>query len=240
MKPYQGQTIGGGRFVSTHGKIGFRVVEGVTRTPDELVEAFRGKAAPNVADAMGRFHFMDPEMVSRTGMPLCGVAVTVSARPGDNLMVHKALEVAHPGDVVVVSTNGNRTSAVFGELMGHTAVAAELGGIVVDGAIRDVEGLKALGFPAFSRTVTPGGCDKDGPGEINVPIACGNTVVMPGDIVLGDEDGLVVVPREDAAEVLERVQALEEREKKRIAAIEGGELFKAEIDETLRTKGVLE
>ncbi len=226
--------------MNTHGKIGFRVVEGVTRTPDELVEAFRGKAAPNVADAMGRFHFMDPEMVSRTGMPLCGVAVTVSARPGDNLMVHKALEVSRPGEVVVVSTNGNTTSAVFGELMGHTAVGAKLGGIVVDGAIRDVEGLKALGFPAFSRTVTPGGCDKDGPGEINVPIACGNTVVMPGDIVLGDEDGLVVVPRQDAAEVLERVRALEEREKKRIAAIEGGELFKAEIDETLRTKGVLE
>lgn len=226
--------------MNTHGKIGFRIVEGVTRTPDELVEAFRGKAAPNLADAMGRFHFMDPEMVSRTALPLCGVAVTVSARPGDNLMVHKALEVARPGDVVVVSTNGNTTSAVFGELMGHTAVGAKLEGIVVDGAIRDVEGLKALGLPAFSRTVTPGGCDKDGPGEINVPIACGNTVVMPGDIVLGDEDGLVVVPREDAAEVLERVQALEERERNRIAAIKGGELFKAEIDETLRTKGVLE
>ena len=211
--------------MDTHGKIGFRIVEGFERTPDDLVEAFRGKAAPNVADAMGRFHFMDPEMVSRTGLPLCGVAVTVMARPGD---------------VVVVSTNGNTTSAVFGELMGHTAVGAKLGGIVVDGAIRDVEGLKALGLPAFSRTVTPGGCDKDGPGEINVPIACGNTVVMPGDIVLGDEDGMAVVPRQDAAEVLERVRALEEREKKRIAAIKEGELFKAEIDETLRSKGVLE
>jgi len=226
--------------MKTHGKIGFRIVEDCPRPPDELVDAFRGKAAPNVGDAMGRFHFMDPEMVSRTGLPLCGVAVTVSARPGDNLMVHKALEVARPGDVVVVSTNGNTTSAVFGELMGHTAVGAGLGGIVVDGAIRDVDGLKALGFPAYSRTVTPGGCDKDGPGEINVPIACGNMVVMPGDIVVGDEDGLVVVPREDAAEVLEKVGALEDRETKRIAAIKGGELFKAEIDETLRAKGVLE
>ncbi len=226
--------------MNTHGKIGFRIVDGVERTPVQLVEAFRGKAAPNVGDAMGRFHFMDPEIVSRTGLPLCGVAVTVSARPGDNLMVHKALEVARPGDVVVVSTNGNTTSAVFGELMGHTAVGAKLGGVVVDGAIRDVEGLKALGLAAFSRTVTPGGCDKDGPGEINVPVSCGNTVVMPGDVVLGDEDGVVVVPREDATEVLERVRALEEREQTRIAAIKGGELFKAEIDETLRKKGVLE
>ena len=142
--------------------------------------------------------------------------------------------------MVVVSTNGNTTSAVFGEIMATTAVGAKLGGIIVDGAIRDVDGLEALGLPAFSRTVTPGGCDKDGPGEINVPISCGNAVVMPGDIVVGDEDGVAVVPREDAAEVLELVQGLEEREKTRIAAIKAGELFKAEINESLRAKGVME
>jgi regulator of RNase E activity RraA len=225
--------------VNSSGKMGFRIFTDVPRVPPGMVEAFRGKAAPNVADAMGRFHFMDPGIVSRTGLPVCGVAVTVSARPGDNLMIHKALEVATLGDVVVVSTNGNTSSAVFGELMGHTAVGAGLGGIVVDGAIRDVEGLRALGFPAFSRSVTPGGCDKDGPGEINVPIACGNTAILPGDLVIGDEDGVVVVPREDAAAVLAAVVSLEDRERKRIAAIRGGELFKAEIDETLRTKGVL-
>jgi regulator of RNase E activity RraA len=221
-------------------RLGFRIITDVPRPPADLVEAFRGKAAPNVADAMGRFHFMDPGVVNRTGLPLSGVAITVSARPGDNLMVHKALQVAQPGDVVVVTTNGNTTSAVFGELMGHTAVGAGLGGIIVDGAIRDVEGLKALAFPAFSRTVTPGGCDKDGPGEINVPIACGNTVVMPGDIVVGDEDGVAVVPREHAEVVLEQVLALEKRETKRIAAIQAGALFKGEIDDALRAKGVLE
>jgi regulator of RNase E activity RraA len=225
--------------VNTQGKLGFRIVSGFDRPSEDVVAAFRGKASSNVADAMGRFHFMDPGMKSRTGLPLSGVAITVNARPGDNLMVHKALEVAQPGDVVVVSTTGNTTSAVFGELMGHTAKGAKLGGIVVDGAIRDVDGLKALEFPAFSRTVSPGASDKDGPGEINVPISCGNTVVMPGDIVVGDDDGLAVVPREDAAEVLEKVLALEEREKKRIAAIKNGELFKAEIDETLRSKGVI-
>jgi regulator of RNase E activity RraA len=225
--------------VNTQGKLGFRIVSGFDRPSEDVVAAFRGMASSNVADAMGRFHFMDPDMKSRTGLPLCGVAITVNARPGDNLMVHKALEVAQPGDVVVVSTTGNTTSAVFGELMGHTAKGAKLGGIVVDGAIRDVDGLKALEFPAFSRTVSPGASDKDGPGEINVPISCGNTVVMPGDIVVGDDDGLAVVPRDDAAEVLEKVLALEEREKKRIAAIKNGELFKAEIDETLRSKGVI-
>ncbi len=221
-------------------RLGFRIIHDVPRPPADLVEAFHGKASSNVADAMGRFHFMDPGIVSRTGLPLCGVAVTVNARPGDNLMIHKALEVARPGDVVVVSTNGNTTSAVFGEIMGHTAVGARLGGIIVDGAIRDVDGLIALGLPAFSRTVTPGGCDKDGPGEINVPISCGNTPVMPGDIVVGDEDGVAVIPQADAVEVLERVRALEEREHTRIEAIKSGALFKNEINESLRAKGVIE
>jgi regulator of RNase E activity RraA len=225
--------------MKVQGTVGFRIVTDGPRVSPELVEAFRGRAAANVGDAMGRFHFMDPGIVSRTGFAVCGVAVTVSARPGDNLMVHKAMEVASSGDVVVVSTNGNTTSAVFGELMGTTAVRAGVGGIVVDGAIRDVEGLRALGLPAYSRTVTPGGCDKDGPGEINVPIACGGAVVMPGDLVIGDEDGVVVVPREDAAEILERVIALEASERGRITAIEAGELFKADIDETLRARGVL-
>lgn len=189
---------------------------------------------------MGRFGFMDPGIQSRSGLPLCGLAVTVNARPGDNLMVHKALQVAEPGDIIVVSTNGNTTSAVFGELMCRTAVARGLGGIVVDGAIRDADGMTALGFPAFSRTVTPGGCDKDGPGEINVPVSCGGTVVHPGDIVVADRDGIAVVHRADAAEVLELVRALVKNEERRVAEIQSGTVFKADIDETLRKKGVIE
>jgi regulator of RNase E activity RraA len=192
-----------------------------------------------VADAMGRFHFMDPGMQARSGLPLFGLAVTVNARPGDNLMVHKALQIAQPGDIVVVCTNGNTTSAVFGELMCRTAVAAKIGGLVVDGAIRDVDGITALSFPAYSRSVTPGGCDKDGPGEINVAISCGGTVVQPGDIVVGDLDGLAVVPREDAAEVIGLVRDLMEKERRRIAEIESGTHFKADIDEALKRKGVI-
>jgi regulator of RNase E activity RraA len=205
-----------------------------------MVDAFRGLASSNVADAMGRFGFMDPGIQSRSGLPLCGLAITVNVRPGDNLMVHKALQVAEPGDVVVVSTNGNTTSAVFGELMCRTASARGLGGLVVDGAIRDVEGMTALGFPAFSRTVTPGGSDKDGPGEINVPVSCGGVAVHPGDIVIGDRDGIVVVPRVDAAAVLELVRALIRNEDARVAEIQSGKVFKADIDEILRKKGVIE
>lgn len=219
---------------------GFRILAAPPRLDAGLVDRFHGLASPNLADAMGRFNFMDPAIQSRTGLPLCGLAVTVNARPADNLMVHKALQIASPGDVIVVNTCGNTTSAVFGELMGNTAVAAKLGGIVVDGAIRDVEGLTALAFPAFSRSVSAGGCDKDGPGEINVPISCGGAVVSPGDIVVGDRDGVVVVPRADAEQVLSLVQALVAREAKRVAEIKSGALFRAEIDESLRKNGVIE
>lgn len=225
--------------MAVHGKIGFRIRTDVPRTDAELVEQLRHHATSNLADAMGRFHFMDFGIRPRSGLPLCGVAVTVDARPADNLMVHKALEVARPGDIVVVSTNGNTTSAVFGELMCRTAVGAALGGIVVDGAIRDVDAITALEFPAYSRTVTAGGSDKDGPGEINVPISCGNAVVMPGDVIVGDDDGVVVVPREEAREILQLVSALVDREKQRVAEINAGVLFKDEINETLRKKGVL-
>lgn len=192
-----------------------------------------------LADAMGRFSFMDAGIVSRTGLALCGTAVTVNARPADNLMAHKALQVAGEGEIIVVSTGGNTSSAVFGELMCTTAAAIPLGGIVVDGAIRDIDGIKRLAFPAFSRSVSPGACDKDGPGEINVPISCGGVVVMPGDIIVGDGDGVVVVPRDAATEVLALADAVFVREEKRILEIRGGDLFKSEIDEALRKKGVI-
>lgn len=222
------------------GKIGFRIIMGIPRPPLDLVEKFRGLASSNLADAMGRFNFMDSGILSRSGIPLCGVAVTVTCRPGDNLMVHKALEVAESGDIVVVNTNGNVTSAVFGELMGRSAVAAKLGGIIIDGPIRDVDAITRLEFPAYSRAVSPGGCDKDGPGEINVPISCGGAVVHPGDIVVGDSDGIAVVPQSDASAVLQLVGELIAREERRIAEIQGGGVFKVEIDDSLRKKGVLE
>jgi len=215
------------------------VLAAPSRLDAALVERFRGLASSNLADAMGRFNFMDAGIRSRSGFPLCGLAVTVNARPADNLMIHKALQVGQPGDVVVVNTCGNATSAVFGEMMCTTAAVAKLGGIVVDGAIRDVDGITKLGFPAYSRTVCAGGCDKDGPGEINVPISCGGTVVMPGDIVVGDDDGVVIVPRDHAEEVLTLVHQLIERERTRIAEINAGTLHRPDVDELLRKKGVI-
>ena len=225
--------------MTAKGKLGFRVIESPAPLDTAVVDRFRGMAAANLADAMGRFNFMDPGIQSRTHLPMCGVAVTVLCRPADNLMVHKALQVAAPGQVVVVNTGGNITSAVFGELMCHTAAAKKLGGIIVDGAIRDVDGILKLGMPAFSRSVSPGGCDKDGPGEINVPISCGGTVVMPGDIIVGDDEGIAVIPRDRADEVHRLVSELMARETARIAEIKAGGLYKAEIDDALRKKGII-
>ena len=224
----------------TSHQLGFRILPAPPRPPAPLIERFRGLAAANLADAMGRHRFMDGEIRQRSGLPLCGPALTVYARPGDNLMVHKALQVAAPGDIVVVNTGDNRNGAVFGGMMCEVAVAAKLGGIVVDGAIRDVGDITALGFPAYSRTVCIGSCDKDGPGEINVPISCGGTVVMPGDIVVGDADGLAVVPREHAAEVIELVAKIVEYEKKRVAEIRAGSPWFPAVDATLRAKAIID
>lgn len=222
------------------GKIGFRVLPAPSRLPQALVPRFRGLSAPNLADAMGRFNWMDPGIGARSGLALCGLAVTVRTRPADNLMVHQALALAERGDILVVDTCGDTGSAVFGELMATTAAAKGLGGIVVDGAIRDVEAMIRLGLPAFSRTVSPGGCDKDGWGEVNLPISCGGAVVMPGDLVVGDRDGVAVVPRAEAEAVLELVTQLMANERQRIAEIQGGLLYRSEIDAALRQKGVIE
>ncbi|MBI4499599.1 MAG: RraA family protein [Gemmatimonadetes bacterium] len=225
--------------MSAAGRLGFRILSAPARLDDATLARFRGAASSNVADAMGRFNFMDPGIRARTSRPLLGLAVTVRCRPGDNLMVHKAMEVAGPGDIIVVDTGGNTANAVFGELMCHTAVARGLGGIVVDGAIRDVAGIAQLGLAAFSRSVTPGSCDKDGPGEVNVPVSCGGVVVMPGDVIVGDDDGVAAVPRAAVAEVLANLAALIERERKRVAEIKTGVVFKPDVDETLRRHGVI-
>ncbi len=221
------------------GKIGFRVLPAPPRLAPSLLERFRTLGSANLADAMGRFNWMDPGIVMRSGLSVCGLAVTVRARPADNLMVHKAMDVAEPGDVIVVNTGGNTTSAVFGDLMATSAAAKKLGGIVVDGAIRDVAAIVRLGLPAYARAVCPGGCDKDGPGEVNVPISCGGTVVMPGDIVVGDRDGVAVVPRQEAEAVLGLVTRLLESEKERKTEIVNGVLIRPEIDAALRQKGVI-
>lgn len=221
------------------GRPGFRIQHEIVRPDPALVAELAKYPTSNVADAQERFGFMDPGIRRISGGKLAGPAITVLTRPGDNLMVHKALEVARPGDVVVVSTCRSDNTAVFGEIMATTLMGAGLEGIVVDGAVRDFDELQKMGVKVFARTVVGSACDKDGPGEINYPIACGGVAVLPGDVIIGDSDGVVVVRAKDIPVVLERVRAISSGESKRIEEIKNGLLFKPDINRTLKDKGVI-
>lgn len=156
---------------------------------------------------MNRMSCMDAKIRPINDMPLLGPAFTVKVRPGDNLMLHRALDLAEPGDIVVVDAQGRsderhygRVDVVVGETKRHWC-------FIIDGAIRDIGALKRMGLPIYAAGVTPAGPYKDGPGEINVPISCGGVVVQPGDILVGDEDGIVVINPRDAEELLEKSRA---------------------------------
>jgi regulator of RNase E activity RraA len=163
-----------------------------------------------ISDAMHRLGAMDGGIHAVWGgARLAGPALTVWVRAGDNARIHEAIAVARPGDVLVVNAQGSMTHAVFGELMGLACQARGVAGIVVDGAIRDAEALSALGFPAFARGACASGPLKDGTGEVGFPIAAGGVVCAPGDLVVADGDGVVVVPIADAVTVLERSREID-------------------------------
>ncbi len=153
---------------------------------------------------------------------MAGVALTVRSRPGDNLMLHKAIDMAVPGDVIVVDAGGDLTNALMGELMLAYAVKKGVAGFVLNGAIRDVDAFVATNLPTFAAGVTHRGPYKDGPGEINVPISLEGMVVAPGDIVVGDADGVLSVPLRAADEILRKTEAKQDAERVQMQAIEDG------------------
>ena len=222
------------------GRIGFRFISEIERADPATIEELKKYPTPNIADAMGRFRVMDPGIRPvNQGDFVAGPAVTVMCAPGDNLMFHKALQLAEPGDVIVGNYYGAFNTAGFGGLMARTAKKIGIAGLVIDGAVRDVEDFNQLGLPAFSRTVAASGCFKDGPGEVNFPVSCGGVVVMAGDIVVASIDGIVVVPKDDAGYVLKETRAICEREAQRVKEIEDGVLFKPAIDDTLKAKNII-
>ena len=224
-----------------YGKIGFRFISEIERAEAAVIEELMKYPTPNIADAMGRFRVRAPGIkpIDEDNL-IAGPAITVMCAPGDNLMFHKALELARPGDVIVGNYFGADNTAGFGGLMARTASKIGLGGLVIDGAVRDIDDFRELRLPAFSRTTIASGCFKDGPGEVNFPISCGGVVVMPGDVIVGSKEGVVVVPKDDAEYVLKETKAQAAREEKRIREIEEGRLFKADIDNTLRAKNIID
>jgi RraA family protein len=192
--------------------------------PAEIVRQF-GKVAVAVAsDNLNRLHGTRALRPYHPGRRLIGTAVTVKTRPGDNMTLHKAFARLRPGDVLVVDGGGDLQQGLVGEIMMSRAQAMGVAGFVIDGAIRDVGALEALDFPCFARGVTHRGPYKSGPGEINVPVAIDGMVVMPGDVVLGDEDGLLAFDRAVASELLALVRKQEAREADALKAIAEGRL----------------
>ncbi|HEV2961589.1 MAG TPA: hypothetical protein VG649_07180 [Candidatus Angelobacter sp.] len=223
------------------GKVGFRV-HGQWRRPDAAALAAFGRASSaQVADCMSRLGAMDAGIKPVWPSPrIVGAALTVWCHAGDNLMLHKALSLAIPGDILVMNTQGNTSSSGFGELIATSAAKIGVHGVVVDGTVRDVEAFQALKLPVYARGLCPNGCHKDGTGEVGAIIACGGVAVRPGDILIADRDGIAVVPLDDAAEVARLAEDQVAREEKRLAEIEKGVLVRPEIDEQLRRLKVID
>src|SRR5260370_13423043 len=189
--------------------IGFRILP-IPKRPDKKLLAELGKmVTPHLSDSMQRLYAGGPQLrPMHNGAKLCGPAFTVRTSPGDNLLVHKAIDTAEPGDVIVVDAGGFNDHAIIGELMSARAEQRGVGGMVIWGAIRDSAELRRGGFPVYASGVTHRGPYKNGPGEINVTIAIGRMTGHPRDLIGRDADGLVAVPQEHAEAILASAKAI--------------------------------
>ncbi|MDM0084980.1 RraA family protein [Variovorax sp. J31P179] len=213
---------------------GLRILQRRRAVSLDLARQFLDVPVANVSDCMSRMTAGGARLrPMHAGGRMAGPALTIKTRPGDNLMIHKALQLAKPGDVIVVDAGGDLTNALVGEIMVGDAIKQGLGGFVMNGAIRDAGALRAGSFPVFAAGVTHRGPYKDGPGEINVPIAIDGMVIEPGDLVIGDEDGLLCVPFDDVERLLAAARQKQVIEDKMVADIEAGCFDRAWVDETL-------
>ncbi len=206
--------------------------------PDpEIMNQFKSVPASNTADVMGRSCAMSPriKLVSKPkAQMMMGPAYTVKCRAGDNLTLHAALNFCNEGDVLVVSNEEDSTRALMGEvMMAYLKETKKVAGIVLDGPIRDIDEIGNWDFPVYCTGTTPGGPYKEGPGEINVPISCGEISVNPGDIILADPDGVIVIPRKDAAVVLKDAQKFQAADEKKLIAAKNGTANRAWVEKVL-------
>jgi RraA family protein len=208
------------------------------RLPGELMTGLAEFPTPDISDLLNRLYAVNPEIRCLTAgkRPLCGPACTVKCFPGDNLMVHKSLDVAEPGDVVVVDAGGSTMNAVLGDLISTKAKHRGIAGFIVDGLVRDLPDIVDLDFPVFARGTTPIGPLHRGPGEINFPICCGGVVVNPGDVMVADAAGVVVVPREIAGELLERLRAHRDANREYLESVKRGDFSNAWVDRALEAQ----
>lgn len=218
--------------------IGFRILPRRRTVPADLIARYAAFPVANVSDCMHRMSAAGPRLqrFHRSGS-LAGPALTVRTRPGDNLMIHKAIDMAQPGDVIVVDAGGDLTNSLMGDLMLAYAIRRQVGGFVIYGAIRDADAFLTANLPVWAMGVTHRGPYKDGPGEVNVPIALEGMVIEPGDLILGDGDGVLSVPFDDVADVLTRAAAKQAAEARLMVQIAAGQNDRYWVDEALRRKG---
>lgn len=218
--------------------IGFRILTAARRAPDELMNRFFEVPTAHASDSMHRLFAAGACLRPlHKGGKLVGNALTVRVRPGDNLMVHKAIDIASRRDVIVVDAGGDLSQAIIGEMMMRHAQKRGVAGFVINGAVRDLSTISADDFPVYAAGVTHRGPYKTGPGEINVGVSVAGMVVNPGDIVLGDADGVVAVPLDDAEAILERAAALRQAEERKMREILAGTVDRSWVDAELKAQG---
>lgn len=213
---------------------GFRVRLDFKRPSREIIEQYSQFESPDISDMLNRMYAINTGIRNLTcESTICGPACTVKVFPGDNLMVHKVLDVAKPGDVVVIDAGGSNHNAIVGDLICSKAKHRGIAAFVVDGLIRDLPDVRQVGLPVFARGVTPIGPLHRGPGEINFPISCGGIVINPGDIIVGDPSGLVVVRQEFAEETLERLYVQKKSLESYVASVKKGDFSNKWVDDLL-------
>jgi 4-hydroxy-4-methyl-2-oxoglutarate aldolase len=207
------------------------VVRSVDRADPETIAALREAGVAAVHESAGRIGLVGPAIQARqAGVAVAGSAITVSCHPGDNLMIHAAVEVCRPGDVLVVTTTSPSTDGMFGDLLATSVLARGVVGLVIDAGVRDITTLREMGFPVWSRAVHAQGTVKASPGSVNIPVVAGGQIVRPGDIVVADDDGVVALPatrgREVADAAAKRLRNEAEKRKQLAGGMLGVDLYR--------------
>jgi 4-hydroxy-4-methyl-2-oxoglutarate aldolase len=201
------------------------VIKNIERADARIVDELGAAGTATVHEAIGRRGYLGPGIRPiQRDVRIGGSAVTVLSHPGDNLMIHAAVECCRPGDVLVVAVTAPSTHGAFGDLLASSLMAHGVRGLVIDAAVRDTMDLRAMGFPVWTRHVSCQGTVKNTPGSVNVPVVIGGVAIRPGDVVCGDDDGVVVVPRDEAAWALERTDERLAKEAGVRDRLEAGEL----------------